>query len=200
MLFFLAQLPEDYIYSGPSAVSWPLSHSGRFTVQSLNEQLRRRKFVGRTDFPSSVIWCKLAPTKVQCFVWASFHGHIATLDNLQRRGFSLPNRCALCCCHEESDNHLFIHCAYASKVWMLISLKLSIASPQPAATCQLIIGWKGMNCLRPFSYIASCGNYGWKGIDASSRASLGMRISWLPSSCCLVADGLKLFGSSPLRS
>ncbi|CAN1780369.1 hypothetical protein LINPERHAP1_LOCUS15070 [Linum perenne] len=39
---------------------------------------------------------------------------IATLDNLQRRGFALPNWCVLCERMEESVDHLFLQCTFAS--------------------------------------------------------------------------------------
>ncbi|CAN1825106.1 hypothetical protein LINPERHAP1_LOCUS31030 [Linum perenne] len=148
---FLDLLPADYVLSGPPTVQWPLNRAGTFSVQSLHNELRIDKFTGFADFLAKVVWCSMAPTKVQCFVWASFHGRIATLDNLQQRGFQLPNRCSLCCCKEESGNHVFIHCKFVVKVWGLISSKLSISSPLPADICQLIKGWKGMNCSGPFS-------------------------------------------------
>lgn len=42
------------------------------------------------------------------------------LDQLQRRGFSLTNRCATCKEQAESANHLFIRCPIAWELWALM--------------------------------------------------------------------------------
>ncbi|CAN1781905.1 Putative ribonuclease H protein At1g65750 [Linum perenne] len=43
-----------------------------------------------------MVWSRCAPAKVQFFCWVAYRNSIATTDNLQRRGFILPNRCVLC--------------------------------------------------------------------------------------------------------
>ncbi|CAN1233706.1 hypothetical protein LINPERPRIM_LOCUS3986 [Linum perenne] len=132
-------------------VKWSLSSSALFSVKSLNSQLRRIKFPGVDDFPSGVIWNGVVPVKVQCFLWLCYHNRISTLDVLQSRGFSFPNRCALCRCGEESASHLFIHCPFVAPIWNKISSRLSIVGPMPCQVSELISGWKGLNCQVPFS-------------------------------------------------
>ncbi|KAL4184979.1 hypothetical protein AMTRI_Chr10g228290 [Amborella trichopoda] len=39
------------------------------------------------------------------------------MDNLQKRGLPIPNRCALCECEEESNLHLFLLCGFSSDLW-----------------------------------------------------------------------------------
>ncbi|CAN1807678.1 hypothetical protein LINPERHAP1_LOCUS25125 [Linum perenne] len=79
-----------------------------------------------------------------------FLGRVLTLDNLQARGFQLPNRCVLCLSQEESVNHLFICCPFASHILGLISSKLSIPGPLPGEVQPLIEGWKVTNFGNPF--------------------------------------------------
>ncbi|CAN1256031.1 Putative ribonuclease H protein At1g65750 [Linum perenne] len=147
---FLSLLQVGHIHEGPSTVVWPLSSSEIFSVQSLNHALRQEKFPGLAVFPEKTIWYRCVPSKIQCFMWLSFLGRISTLDNLQARGFQLPNRCVLCCRHEESVNHLFILCPFSQCIWGLISSKLSIFGPIQSEIKFLISGWKDMNCSNPF--------------------------------------------------
>ncbi|CAL1355220.1 unnamed protein product [Linum trigynum] len=53
-------------------------------------------------------------------MWMVFYKKILTLDNLKKRGFNLPNRCALCKDEEESVNHLFVSCTFANETWNLM--------------------------------------------------------------------------------
>ncbi|CAN1355803.1 Putative ribonuclease H protein At1g65750 [Linum perenne] len=145
-LSFLRRIPLGTLSEGPPSIVWPLSASGLFSVKSLNVRLTEQKFHGVCDVPFDTIWSKVVPSKVQCFMWLSYHGSILTVDVLKARGFQLPNRCALCLSHEESVSHLFLHCPFVSPVWGKISSRLSIFGPMPAKIADLIAGWKGLNC------------------------------------------------------
>ena len=57
-------------------------------------------------------------------MWTEAYGQILTLDNLILRGCPLANRCCICCCNEESVDHLLLFCpssffvdVYALVVW-----------------------------------------------------------------------------------
>ncbi|KAK9689587.1 hypothetical protein RND81_09G069300 [Saponaria officinalis] len=53
-----------------------------------------------------------------CIVcWTVYHGRLATVDNLQRRGFYFANRCFLSKHDLESHDHLFFKCSYVTEVW-----------------------------------------------------------------------------------
>ena len=43
-------------------------------------------------------------------LWKLFFGKILTLDQLQKRGFSLANRCYMCHENDEIVEHLILHC------------------------------------------------------------------------------------------
>ena len=42
------------------------------------------------------------------------------LDQLKKRGWSLPNRCYLCGAVEEAVDHLLIHCTKVRVLWELL--------------------------------------------------------------------------------
>ncbi|CAN1345508.1 Putative ribonuclease H protein At1g65750 [Linum perenne] len=152
-VLFMRLLPVETLSEGPSSISWPLATSGSFTVKSLKAFLSREKFLGVHEFPFDMIWSKVVPTKIQCFMWLSYHGRISTIDMLQSRGFQFPNRCSLCSLHEESVSHIFLHCPFVVPIWSRIRSRLSIYGPFPATIADLIEGWKGLNCDESFKAI-----------------------------------------------
>ena len=64
-------------------------------------------------FPWKGIWKVKVPKRVAFFMWTTTHGQILTLDNLMLRGRILANCCRMCCCNEESMDHLLISCLVA---------------------------------------------------------------------------------------
>ncbi|CAN1743900.1 hypothetical protein LINPERHAP1_LOCUS1949 [Linum perenne] len=72
---------------------------------------------------------------------------MATIDNLQRRGFYLANRCVLCSSNNESVEHIFLGCDFVSEIWSRLSSTLSIHAPRPMSIAGFIQGWKGLNCV-----------------------------------------------------
>ncbi|CAN1331972.1 hypothetical protein LINPERPRIM_LOCUS35546 [Linum perenne] len=96
LLLHLASLDRNVLTAGPAHIVWPLESKGRFSVASLRQVLMVKRFKGCSHFPWKVIWCSKIPQKVNGFCWRVFHRKIATLDNLQRRGLVLANRCSLC--------------------------------------------------------------------------------------------------------
>ncbi|CAN1725453.1 hypothetical protein LINPERHAP1_LOCUS91 [Linum perenne] len=143
----LDAIPTDTFTSGPSSVIWPLDPTGCFSVSSLRRSLAKEKLSGVPLFPHETIWCSTVPSKFICFSWRVYFKKIATIDNLQRKGLQLVNRCALCLSHLESVDYIFLHCDFTSMVWNQLSSALSIFGPKPVDMADLVIAWKGMNCV-----------------------------------------------------
>ncbi|CAN1796077.1 hypothetical protein LINPERHAP1_LOCUS20803 [Linum perenne] len=95
-------------------------------------------------------WKPVVPSKIACLSWKIYFKKVATSDNLQKKGFSLANRCVLCNSNTESVDHLFINCEFSYKVWTLLSSKLSFHGPLPSNVVGFIKGWKGLNCVTSF--------------------------------------------------
>ena len=54
------------------------------------------------------------------FAWEATWGKALMLDQLKKRGWSLPNRCYLCGAVEEAVDHLLIHCTKVRVLWELL--------------------------------------------------------------------------------
>ncbi|RVW34516.1 hypothetical protein CK203_115335 [Vitis vinifera] len=79
-------------------VVWTKAKDGIFfLVKSLYKALEPKRL---GDFPSRVIWNSLVPPRVSFFAWEAMWKKALTLDRIQRRGFSLANRCYLCLSEE----------------------------------------------------------------------------------------------------
>ncbi|CAN0891450.1 Putative ribonuclease H protein At1g65750 [Linum grandiflorum] len=142
----LEELPADFLTAGPASICWPLETSSIFSVRSMRNMIHSEKFSGISGFPMDIIWEKSAPTKVQGFCWMVFYGKIATLDNLQRRGMQLANRCVMCGICNETVEHLLIHCTFSAKVWTKLSSAISLFGPHQWEICDFIQAWEGMRC------------------------------------------------------
>ncbi|CAN0921772.1 hypothetical protein LINGRAHAP2_LOCUS32762, partial [Linum grandiflorum] len=149
----LASIPADFISAGPAYIVWPLETSGVFSVSSLRNVSSTQRFPGNSYFPHEVVWYHCVPSKIQCFIWMVFHKKIATIENLQRRGFHLAGRCVLCYNHGETIDHIFLHCAFTRDIWRRFSSVLSIHGPVTANVDGFITAWKGMNFISRFNVV-----------------------------------------------
>ncbi|XP_074300968.1 uncharacterized protein LOC141632308 [Silene latifolia] len=73
----------------------------------------------------------------------AFHDKLPTIDNLAHRGLHLVNRCALCCAHNESVEHLFFQCAFSSQVWVQIAAWLQAC---PSSLLDQVVSWYLTQC------------------------------------------------------
>ena len=60
-------------------------------------------------FQRNIIWRSCAPPKVTFFAWEVTWGKALILDQVQRRGYSLANRCFFCHSEEEVDHILLYY-------------------------------------------------------------------------------------------
>lgn len=61
------------------------------------------------------------PTKISFCIWLLIRDKILTQRNLQKRGYALASRCAMCSKASEDVDHLFVGCPLASKVWAALA-------------------------------------------------------------------------------
>ncbi|KAE8658299.1 hypothetical protein F3Y22_tig00116971pilonHSYRG00100 [Hibiscus syriacus] len=76
----------------------------------------------------NLVWAKLAPPKVESFIWKAVHGRVPMLVELLKRGVA-PNdspNCVLCCKEAESIAHLFFHYELACQAQPSTNLEVSL--------------------------------------------------------------------------
>ena len=76
------------------------------------------------------IWKLKVPPRFKVFAWLLTYNKILTIDNLNRRGWSLVNRCIMCKAQSESVMHLFNECMQAQILYRLIELKMKVKVPR----------------------------------------------------------------------
>ena len=85
-----------------------------FSLEAMYKVLEPRPSI---SFPSANIWSVCVHPKLCFFALEANWGKVLTLDQLQRKGFALANRCFLCQEVEERANHLLLHCAITRVLW-----------------------------------------------------------------------------------
>ena len=119
-------------------VIWTASNNGAFSVRSLYSMMEPG---GLSLFPSERIWKVRVPPKVAFFAWEASWGKVLTQEQLQRRGFSLANRCFLCLSEEETVDHLLLHCVKTRVLWNLLFSLFGISWTLSCTVKATLLGW-----------------------------------------------------------
>lgn len=82
-----------------------------------------------------------AAPKVAFFWVGSSKGKISTIDNVQKGGIFLVNRCYPCKENEETCNHLLLHCRMSHILWGLLFNLFSISWVLPESVKGTLITW-----------------------------------------------------------
>ena len=119
---------------------WTASKCGAFSVKSLYSILEP----GVSPlFSNGSIWRVSVPPKVAFFAWEASWGKVLTLEQLQRRGYSLTNRCFLCLSEVETVDHLLLHCVKTRVLWNLLFSLFGVAWILSCTVKETLIGWHG---------------------------------------------------------
>ena len=95
------------------------------------------------DFPFKVIWKSWAPSKVEIFAWEAAWEGILMLDNVQRRGLAVVNRCYLCMEKEENCGHILLHSGLSRAVWHLLLSLFGVFWVFLLTVKHLLLSWCG---------------------------------------------------------
>lgn len=69
------------------------------------------------EAPTKDIWRSMMPAKASFLLWLIHFGKALTLDNIQKKGMQIANRCCLCRQSEETVSHLFLHYSVTKDLW-----------------------------------------------------------------------------------
>jgi hypothetical protein len=85
------------------------------------------------------IWNSDGLPKINIFGWQLAHNKLLTGENLLKRGFVGPYRCALCNQDFESTEHLFLNCNFSKQVMHIVYSELTNQISW-SASCRSLIG------------------------------------------------------------
>lgn len=102
---------------GSDGHRWRWTASCSFTVKSAYMALKNGPKI-KTEV--SRIWFIKGPPRMLIFGWFAARNKILMQDYMQRRGWTLANRCAMCKSYMESVRHLFRDCPYAAGVYTML--------------------------------------------------------------------------------
>ena len=66
---------------------------------------------------AALIWKSCIPPSCSFILWRIMHGKMPTDENLRRRGCITVSICNLCISTDESSDHLFLQCPFATNIW-----------------------------------------------------------------------------------
>ena len=138
--FFLALYRKRVQQAVDDRVIWRETKCGKFSVKSLYKSLVLGPLA---SFPLSAIWKVYLQPRVSFFGWEATWGKALILDQLQKRGWALANKCYLCQRHEESINHILLHCVKTMTLWALLFSMFGVQWVLPATVKEMLLGWNG---------------------------------------------------------
>ena len=99
------------------SVTWAWEKSGEYSVRSAYQA----RFMGREIIPTAdFTWKSRAPLRCRFFAWIALQNRCWTSDRLARHGLDHQEACPFCDQHEESIDHILLHCVFARQVWSII--------------------------------------------------------------------------------
>ena len=79
--------------------------------------------------------------RVSFFAWEAVRDKILTVDQLKRRGWSLPSKCYLCKGKEESAKHILLHYPKAIMLWHLVFAMFGVQWVMPLSIKDALFSW-----------------------------------------------------------
>lgn len=82
---------------------------------------------------------------------AAARDSILTIDNLVKRNLPLVKSCCLCCCDEETMDHLLLYCKFANALWSEVFLMFGIQWMMSRTVVSLLCAWENYLGIHPSS-------------------------------------------------
>jgi len=107
----------------PDALVWLHSPDGKLTSKLSFNFLQP----AAVSLPwGAAIWKFCIPPSHSFILWRIMHGKMLTDENLRHRGYIIVSICSLCLGTNETSAHLFLHCSFATNLWLWLGGMLHI--------------------------------------------------------------------------
>lgn len=120
---------------------WGPKGNGEFTLKearSIIEQVEHPDIIPWAD----KVWDNLLWPKIRTFLWLMMQKRTLTWENLRKKGFQGPSKCHMCQQEEETMNHLFNSCDWASQLWLWLEAILEDTDRNRESIQESIINWR----------------------------------------------------------
>eukprot|EP00253_Pinus_taeda_P020626 PITA_20626 len=120
---------------------WGPKGNGEFTLKEA------RSIIEQVEHPDTVpwadkIWDNFQWPKIRTFLWLLMQKKTLTWENLRRKGFQGPSICHMCLQEEETMNHLFNSCEWASQLWLWMEAILEDTDRNRDSIQDSITNWR----------------------------------------------------------
>lgn len=140
---------DELVWSLPRAAN-PIRVKDIYTTLLLMEAQPTLPF-----FPLS-FWKAPCPLKMTFFSWLLFHNRNLSWDNLQKRGWNGPSRCALCFADGDTNLHTFFQCHASKQIWYDLSLHLDFPHLCFSSVQEGFFWWSNQMVSRRSIFIPVC--------------------------------------------
>ncbi|KAL0900977.1 hypothetical protein Bca101_084938 [Brassica carinata] len=138
-------------------VAWLGSRSGCYTTRSgyyaAAETCNDLAVVAEPIEWKSLLWTGRISPKIMVFLWKATQGALPVGENLQKRGMLQHTTC-IRCGETETVSHIFLHCAYAKKVWAKPLLVPHFDPDDFSSLVEALRSSKKSSCLPPMGVIS----------------------------------------------
>lgn len=99
-------------------ISWKWKESGPYKVREGYKAMKDAPIILNR---AQRIWKLQAPPRMKVFGWLALNNKLLTIDNLNKRGWPLVNRCVLCKIQGESIRHMLDECTFSKSVYAALA-------------------------------------------------------------------------------
>lgn len=120
-------LQQTTLSNTPDTATWKWTTVGEFTVKSMYQRIKETPTILTRIHR---LWKLSCPPRMIVFGWLMVQNKLLTIDNLNKRGWYLTNRCIMCTNQLETVKHLFSTCSTAKQTYLAVASDLQITVPR----------------------------------------------------------------------
>ncbi|OVA03254.1 Reverse transcriptase zinc-binding domain [Macleaya cordata] len=118
----------------PDKLLWLKTKTGEFSIKSVYRSITQAEPSSSGLVEDNFDWSKfwkirgISP-RVHLFLWRLLHNALALKANISKHTSHTDSTCLFCFSHEETADHLFLHCFVVKQIWFSSPIGLCIDTP-----------------------------------------------------------------------